>query len=169
MDDRVRTLESLHQRYASIVFDKCVRVMGNSADAEDAVQQTFMNAYRALPSFHDTGRGHLPWLYRIATNVCLKMIAVRRRQGAAPRDAARAVSAPRTDPVEALHARAIVEQLVDLVDDKTLAIFVAHYVDGLDQGEIAADLGISRRAVVKRLTAMRDKASGLIPPEVRDG
>ena len=169
MDDRVRTLESLHQRYASIVFDKCVRVMGNSADAEDAVQQTFMSAYRALPSFRDTGRGHLPWLYRIATNACLKMIAARRRHGTAPLDEAHDVSAPPVDPVDALHARAIVERLLDLVDEKTLAIFIAHYVDGLDQGEIATDLGISRRAVVKRLTAMRAKASGLIPAEARDG
>ncbi len=169
MDDPVRTLESLHQRYASIVFDKCVRVMGNSADAEDAVQQTFINAYRALPSFRDEGRGHLPWLYRIATNVCLKTIAARRRHGTAPLDDVPEPSAPRTDPVEALHARAIIEHLVNLVDDKTLAIFIAHYVDGLDQGEIAADLGISRRAVVKRLTAMRAKAAGLIPLEVCDG
>lgn len=170
MDDQVRTLESLHRRYASVVFDKCVRVMGNAADADDAVQQTFINAFRALPAFRDAGHGHLPWLYRIATNVCLKMITTRRKRGTTPLDDERqAIAAPRADPVATLHARAILEQLVDLVDEKTLAIFVAHYVDGLDQGEIAAELGISRRAVVKRLTALRAKASTLLGVEAHDG
>src|SRR5690242_16518488 len=47
-------------------------------DAEDAVQETFLRAWRSRATF---GGEHLrAWLYRIATNVCIDLIGARRRQ-----------------------------------------------------------------------------------------
>jgi RNA polymerase sigma-70 factor, ECF subfamily len=56
----------------------CYRMLGSAQDAEDALQDALLRAWRGLPGFE--GRSSLrTWLYTIATNVCLKAIERRRR------------------------------------------------------------------------------------------
>src|SRR5579859_4507698 len=62
----------------------CYRMLGSPFEAEDAVQETMLRAWRALDSFD--GRSSLStWLHRIATNVCVDMLRGRKRR-ATPMD-----------------------------------------------------------------------------------
>ena len=54
----------------------CYRMLGSLHDAEDALQETLLRAWRGLSGF-EGGRPLRPWLYKIATNVCLNAIAKR--------------------------------------------------------------------------------------------
>jgi RNA polymerase sigma-70 factor, ECF subfamily len=87
-------LEQQLQQYRSELTGYAYRMLGSPFEAEDAVQDTFVRAWRSHDRFE--GRASLrSWLYRILTNVCLDMLSSRERR-ARPMDLG-----PAREPVEA--------------------------------------------------------------------
>ncbi len=85
------------EAYRTELTGYCYRMLGSAFEAEDAVQETMVRAWRALGRFE--GRSSLrSWLYRIATNVCLDMLGSRERR-ARPMDLRPAGSADDPLPV----------------------------------------------------------------------
>ena len=135
--------EELYVAYARNVFAFCLRRLGAREDAEDALQTTFLNAFRALE------RGVVPlsetaWLFAIAQNVCLtrRRSASRRRRVELPSDAAESVASPERDGA----------LLVDLggalrgLPARQLVAIVLRDWRGLAYAEIADELGMSLSA-----------------------
>src|SRR5438874_3155913 len=107
--------QRLTDRYRSELLVHCYRMLGSFHDAEDALQETLLRAWRGLESFQ--GRSALrPWLYRIATNACLDVIASRRRR-ALPNATGPAAGAGESLPgpvMEPLWIEPLPDNLIDL-------------------------------------------------------
>lgn len=84
--------------YRRALHVHCYRMLASYDDAEDAVQETYLRAWRGRASFE--GEHLRAWLYRIATNACLDQLRVRRRRaGSGPAPAEIAWLTPYPDPL----------------------------------------------------------------------
>lgn len=61
---------AIQAEYERHIFNYLNRVLGNKDDAQDLTQETFLRAYQAFSRYTDNGKVK-PWLFRIATNICL--------------------------------------------------------------------------------------------------
>jgi RNA polymerase sigma-70 factor, ECF subfamily len=129
----------------------CTRILRSQHDAEDALQEALLRAWRSLPQFE--GRGSLrSWLYRIATNTSLDQIRRRREP---------VLACEPTDPVELddhFERRESVNRVVTAVGALTRGqqeVFVLRDVYGLSARETADVLDVTVASVNSSLQRAR--------------
>ncbi|MFS8198282.1 RNA polymerase sigma factor [Streptomyces sp. CWNU-52B] len=147
----------LVQRHAPALIRLATRLLGGRAEAEDAVQDAFINAWRRLPEFHNRS-SFGTWIYRIVTNRCLNVL--RSRKPVVPLEAVGDVAAPEysASPARIAEARDAVRELreaLDLLSVEQRACWVLRELDGQSYEFIADTVGISQEAVRARVFRAR--------------
>lgn len=158
----------LVEQYSPQMYRLALKFVSDPQDAEDVLQETFIKALRALPSFE--GRANLStWLYRIAVNEALMMIRKRKPEQISI-DMEKEDAEGQVEPVEIVdwcclpegdllssEARQALDRAVDALSPPLRAVFVLRDMDGLPVRETAEALGISEAAVKTRLLRARLK------------
>jgi RNA polymerase sigma-70 factor, ECF subfamily len=129
-------LVRLHQRRAYAVARAIVL---SHEDAEDAVQDGFLHAYRALDRFR-SDQPFGAWLNRIVANAALDL--VRRRKVRDADELPETVALPFRDPGEADELRRRLNDALTHLTDRQRSVIVLHDVEGFTHGEIGSMLGI---------------------------
>ena len=145
-------LSELYMRYAPVIHARARSILGDDAEADDAVQETFARVIRAGDRFRDEA-SPLTWMYQIGTNWCLNRI--RDRKGHEKKHDERrpeilgdeAVSADADSRRDDSRLRAL---LLD-EDDETRRIVIALFFDDMTREEAAKFIGISVPTLRKRL------------------
>lgn len=149
----IDAFEELVRRYQTSIYRVALRMLGSRADAQDAVQETFVRAWRALPRFrHDSAVS--TWLYRIVTRRALDKIASRRTTGTL--DEVDLGGGP--DPVQAAEHqerfRAVRQAIAKLPPEQRAALVLREF-EGLSYQEVAHVLGASVPAIKTRIHRAR--------------
>lgn len=152
--DRVRDdkfpAERLLREYGDGLLRTCRAMLGDLSAAEDAVQDTFLRAWRGWARFRGDA-SEKTWLYGIAMNVCRSML--RRRHVTLPLDeldGALAFDPPEPSDGEVLRA-------VQSLEPKYREVVLLFYYHDMSTAEIAKTLGLKQSNVTARLTRARDQ------------
>lgn len=138
--------ESIYRTHAGRLYSVCCRMLGNTADAEDLLQDVFLTAHRKLDSFR--GESALgTWLYRLATNLCLDYLrsrGARSTQLTGTLDDEPGLADGRTGRLaERTVDRMDLERALAQLPEGCRTAFVLHDVEGLEHREVAEVLGIA--------------------------
>jgi RNA polymerase sigma-70 factor (ECF subfamily) len=152
----------------SRVYNVALKMLNDPQEAEDVLQETFLNAYRALPSFE--GRSSLStWLYRIASNASLMRLRKKQpdtisvdeplkldHEESLPRQLADWSNIPEKDLLSN-ESRQMMDETVSELPEALRIVFVLRDIEGLSTAETGAVLGLSEAAVKTRLHRARLK------------
>jgi RNA polymerase sigma factor (sigma-70 family) len=167
-DDRATA--ALYERYGRLVFTVCLRVLTDRSRAEDAVQQTFVQAWRSASSF-DATRSFGPWLATIARRVSIDLLrreARHQNESLVHNEAALISLPPNAEQIEAVWK---VREAIDALNSEDRQLIKMQHFDGAQHAEIAEHLGIPvgtvksrafriHRDLARTLSALRNDAEG---------
>lgn len=176
----------LVEQNSANVYNVALRLLGNEQEAEDVLQETFLNAFRAIAQFE--GRAQLStWLYRIAYNASLTKLRKRERmttfsldrpfgteedegeiQSVGLVDWSRAPD----DQLLSAEARGELDRAIAELPETLRSAFVLRDIQGLSGAETADILGITVQAVKSRLhrarLQLRARLSGYFAERIQD-
>jgi RNA polymerase sigma-70 factor (ECF subfamily) len=166
-------LEELFERYRGVAYRVAFRLLGNEADALDAVQDGFIKALMHLRHFQ--GRSTFKtWLLRVVSNASLDLGRQRQRReaghGLADRDRLESLTQEENPAgrLEQADFKRLLQQALSRLPESQRRTFVLHAEAELSYREVADVLGISIGTVMSRLFYARQKLRAYLEPLLSD-
>ncbi len=146
-DGETSVFEELYRRHATRLYNLAYRMSGTAADAEDLLQEVFLQAFRKLPTFR--GESALgTWLYRLALNLCLDHVRSRQARTGKLTDSlddedAAVPPVKAREPADLVVDRMDLERAIAELPPSYRAAFILHDVQGFEHHEVADLLAIA--------------------------
>src|SRR5882724_5016788 len=150
-------LATAYDRHANPLFKYCRTLLSDPADAADAVQDTFVIAASRLDGLRDPGRFRA-WLYAVARNECRRIAASKKRMsalGEAPEVTDESVDV--SERAERAELRALFEDAAAGLNPGEREVIELQLRQGLEAGEVATVLGVSRNHAHTLLSRARSQ------------
>jgi len=149
--------QAAYRAYGPALVRKAERILKSREDARDLVHGLFVDLIPRWGTDMD-----LPYLYRAITNRCLNVVRDRgTRARLLERDTQAAAPVGRVQLEDEVVGLSLMTALADRLDDHHMQVLVSRFLDDMTQDEIAAQLGVSRKTVGKRLDRIRDEVIAL--------
>ncbi len=150
--------DALYQQYYAILRRRCVRILREDALVDDAMQEIFWTVCRQIDRYRGDHAQILPWLYRITTTHCFKLLQKDKRWlrnlNLTLEQDSFCGEFGGGDPVDRVAVIAVLEHLPPSMRE----MVVFRYVDEMTQEEIAEVMGISRDQVRTGLKRFLERA-----------
>jgi len=162
-------LGSLYDRYRLILFGLLVRILSSREEAEDILQEVFIQVWKRAADFDELRGKPFTWLVTLARSRAidrLRLLSARDRVAvAAARDAPEEASDAALDAFQSEQRQIVAEALAELPEEQRRALVLA-YFEGLTQSEIAARLGSPLGTVKTRMRSGMIKLRGLLSGKI---
>lgn len=171
-----RAFASLYDRYGPVLFGMLLRILRERTEAEDVLQEVFLQVWRRADGFDETRGRAFTWLVTLARSRAIdRLRATRTRERAAQASAGEAdefVADALVDVTRAEEGEAVRGALAAIPEEQRRALLLA-YFEGLSQTEIAARLGQPLGTVKTRmrsgLSKLRELLRGRVEGIYMDG
>lgn len=157
----------LYERYCDAMYNLCYRMMGNTPEAEDALQETFIDVFRKLGSFR--GESTLgAWIKRIAINHCITMLGKRKIVFEEMKEAGQWPAAESSEDKEEINYEVTrVKDAIMKLPDGYRQVLTLYLLEGYDHGEIASILGIQETGSKSQYSRAKSRLREMLSNETQ--
>jgi len=156
MNDRKAQLE-LYKRYYKAMYNAAYRITKHTAEAEDAMQEAFMDAFRKIDTY--SGEASFgAWLKRIVVNKSIDHLKKQEKWVMADMEDKDIPEVVEENPVEILSYKVdLIRKEIENLPDRYRVILSLHLLEGYDHEEITQILGLSYNATRTKYSRARQK------------
>lgn len=137
-----RAFRKVYDAYHPAIFNLCARIVGDREEAKDLTQEAFLRAFSAPPEPR-AELGLRPWLYRVATNLCLNHLRTAHKAGAVGDGEVEQLASP-VDGFQQAQTVALVEETLGRLNNRYRTALVLKDLHGLPSEELASVMETSR-------------------------